>query len=42
LEASAARNRLDAVLQCLVEKSDIERDQAEEESVKPVLSDLQS
>ncbi|XP_060678227.1 protein lin-37 homolog isoform X2 [Hemiscyllium ocellatum] len=42
LEASTARNRLDAVLQCLVEKSDIERDHADDEIVKPVLSDLQS
>ncbi|XP_059497333.1 protein lin-37 homolog isoform X2 [Stegostoma tigrinum] len=42
LEASTARNRLDAVLQCLVEKSDIERYQADDEIVKPVLSDLQS
>lgn len=34
LEAVSARNRLDAVLQCLVEKSDSERDQTEEEAGK--------
>ncbi|XP_059824441.1 protein lin-37 homolog [Hypanus sabinus] len=42
LEASTARNRLEAVLQCLVEKSDVERDQTEDEAAKPALSDLQS
>ncbi|XP_028679219.1 protein lin-37 homolog [Erpetoichthys calabaricus] len=36
LEAASARNRLDAVLQCLVEKTDSERDQTEDDSGKMV------
>ncbi|XP_074162825.1 protein lin-37 homolog isoform X2 [Sminthopsis crassicaudata] len=34
LEMSKARNHLDAVLQCLLEKSDVDRDQLEEEAGK--------
>lgn len=39
LEASAARNRLDSVLQGLVDKSDVEREQTEEDSSKPPATD---
>ncbi|XP_069796113.1 protein lin-37 homolog isoform X3 [Narcine bancroftii] len=42
LEASTARNRLDAVLQNLVEKTDVERDQTESEAVKPAMCELQT
>ncbi|XP_060131693.1 protein lin-37 homolog isoform X1 [Zootoca vivipara] len=34
LEAANARNRLDAVLQCLLEKSEVDREQMEEDSGK--------